>query len=203
MLYSDGRSTVRLCTAMRCPKETEIELSASVLTKGLEAKRCPSCDGNWLPKLNYQRWQAINAGLEAIPDKVLPLALESDFTTAPLDGRAGLCPECGAYLKRARVNLKQTLFYVERCPICEGLWCDKGEWKVFEALGLHIQIPVVFNPEWQSRVRVMEQIERQRLAVVEKVGPEIARQVFNLGEQLKEHPHGDFAVAYLMRQFNK
>ncbi|MGB3787052.1 MAG: zf-TFIIB domain-containing protein [Phormidesmis sp.] len=188
---------------MRCPKETEIELSPGVLADGLEVKRCASCEGNWLPKFNYQRWQAVNAGLEAVPDEVLPLQLESEFTTAPLDGRAGLCPECGAYLKRARVNLKQASFYVERCPICEGLWCDRGEWQVFEALGLHVQIPVVFSPDWQARVRVMEQVERQRLAVVEKVGPEIAQQVFDLGKQLKGHPHGDFAVAYLMRQFNR
>ena len=188
---------------MRCPKETEIELSTGVLTEGLEVKCCSSCEGNWLPKFNYQRWQADNAGLEAIPAEVLPLKLESEFKSAPLDGQAGLCPECGAYLKRARVNLKQSSFYVERCPICEGLWCDKGEWAVFVALGLHIQIPVVFNLEWQSRVRAMEQIERQRLAVVEKVGPEIAQQVFELSEQIQGHPHGDFAVAYLMRQFNR
>ena len=101
------------------------------------------------------------------------------------------------------MNLKQTSFYVERCPICEGLWCDRGEWDVFEALGLHVQIPVVFNPEWQSRVRVLEQLEKQRLSLVEKLGEDIATKVFELGEMLEEHPHGDFAVAYLMRKFNK
>ncbi len=52
-------------------------------------------------------------------------------------------------------------------------------------------------------MRVLEQTERQRLAVIEKLGPEIASRVFELGDLLKEHPHGDFGVAYLMRKFEK
>lgn len=188
---------------VRCPKETTVELVPAQLTEGLAVHRCTSCAGNWLPKPNYQRWQAINAGLEAMPEEVLPLAFDSDFRVAPLDGRAGLCPECGTYLKRSRLNLKQTAFYVERCPICDGLWCDRGEWEVFESLGLHIQIPIVFTPDWQARVRVLEQKERQRLAVVEKLGEDIATRVFELGNLLEGHPHGDFAVAYLMRKFDK
>lgn len=145
----------------------------------------------------------MNAGLEAIPEEVLPLSLDHDFTVAPLDGRAGLCPECGTYLKRSRINLKNASFYVERCPSCDGLWCDRGEWEVFEALGLHIQIPIVFNLDWQARIRVLEQVERRHLAVIEKLGEDIANRVFELGELIEGHPHGDFAVAYLMRKFDR
>ena len=188
---------------MRCPKETEIELTTGNLSDELPVHCCPSCKGNWLPTAHYQRWQAMNAGLEAIPDLVVPMTLDSDYKPAPLDGRAGLCPECGTYLKRSRINLRDASFYVERCPICEGFWCDRGEWKILEALGLHIQIPVVFNPEWQAQVRVGEQDERQKLAVIDKLGPDIAKCVFELGDILAQHPQGDFAVAYLMRKFEK
>ncbi|MEM9153323.1 MAG: zf-TFIIB domain-containing protein [Cyanobacteria bacterium P01_F01_bin.3] len=188
---------------MHCPKEPTSELTSTQLTEGLDVKCCPSCSGNWIPKFNYQHWQALNAGLEAIPEPVLPLTLETDYQAAPLDGRAGLCPECGTYLKRSRINLKSTAFYVERCPICEGMWCDRGEWEVFEALGLHIQIPIVFHPDWQASVREMEHVERQRLAVIDKLGPEIASRIFELSDLIEGHPHGDFAVAYLMRKFDK
>ncbi|MEL7052201.1 MAG: zf-TFIIB domain-containing protein [Cyanobacteria bacterium J06555_13] len=188
---------------MRCPKEPNVELSAKKLTEKLDVQCCASCQGNWIPKLNYQIWQSQEAGLEAIPEEVLPMTLETDYQVAPLDGRAGLCPECGTYLKRSRINLKNAAFYVERCPICEGLWCDNGEWEILEALGLHIQIPIVFNADWQARVRELEQAERQRLAMVDKLGADMANRVFELGEMLVGHPHGDFAVAYLMRKFNK
>ena len=188
---------------MRCPKETTVEMEPGELTENLPVQCCASCQGNWLSAQNYQRWQALNAGLEAIPKEVLPLTLETDYRPAPLDGRAGLCPECGTYLKRSRLNLKTGSFYVERCPICNGLWCDKGEWEIFEALGLHIQIPIVFQPEWQATIRGLEKVEKQRLAVVEKLGPEISERVFELSELLKGHPHGDFGVGYLMRKLNE
>ena len=196
---------------MHCPKEPTIELSPGQLTAGLNVQCCSSCGGSWLPKFHYQHWQALNAGLEAIPEPVLPLTLEMEYEVAPLAGRAGLCPECGTYLKRSRINLKNTSFYVERCPVCSGLWCDlpleglrhRGEWEVFEALGIHIQIPIVFSPDWQAQVREMEQVEKQRLALVEKLGEDVANRVVELGALIEKHPHGDFAVAYLMRKFNK
>ena len=185
---------------MRCPKETTIEMTAGELTQDLSVKCCPNCEGNWLPAQSYQRWQALNAGLEAIPDPVLPLTLETDYKPAPLDGRAGLCPECGTYLKRSRINLKTGSFYVERCVVCSGLWCDRGEWSVFESMGLHIQIPIVFQPEWQASVKALEKVEKQRMAVVEKLGPDIANRLFELSDLLEGHPHGDFGVGYLMRK---
>lgn len=188
---------------MRCPKESTTELVPNSLAENLAVQCCPSCQGNWLPFHSYQHWQSLNAGLEAIPDEVLPLLLETDYRPTPLDGRAGLCPECGAYLKRSRLNLKDSSFYVERCPLCSGLWCDRGEWEIFKALGLHIQIPIVFKPDWQANVRSLEQAERHRLATIEKLGPTLASRVFELGDLLKAHPHGDFGVAYLMRKFDK
>lgn len=188
---------------MRCPKETTTEMVPGLLTDGLAVQCCPSCNGNWLSAQSYQRWQDLNAGLDAIPAEVLPLTLETSFQPAPLDSRAGLCPECGAYLKRSRVNLQTASFYIERCPLCSGLWCDRGEWKIFQALGLHIQIPIVFQPEWQAHVRKLEQIERQRIAVIDKLGIDIASRIFELGDLLKQHPQGDLGVAYLMRKFDQ
>ena len=188
---------------MRCPKEKTIELEPGEVAEDLPVVSCPSCNGNWLSAQNYQRWQALNAGLEAIPDDVLPLALETDYKPAPLDGRAGLCPECGTYLKRSRLNLKTGSFYIERCPLCNGLWCDKGEWQVLKMLGLHVQVPIVFQPDWQAQVKELEKVEKQRMAVVEKLGPEIASKIFELSDALKAHPHGDFGLGYMMRKLNE
>ena len=143
------------------------------------------------------------ASLAKQPKEALPLALETGYQPAPLDGQAGLCPECGTYLKRSRVNLRKTSFYIERCPSCEGFWCDKGEWEILEELGLHVQLSVVFAPDWQARIRVLEKVERQRMAVVDKLGPDVAERIFELADMLEGHPHGDFAIGYLMRKFNE
>lgn len=188
---------------MRCPKE-ETELTAGQMIPGLPAQDCPDCGGAWIAATDYKGWQAERTNPDAVPaPKVLPSSLETDFQPAPLDGRAGLCPECGYYLVRARINLSKVPFYVERCRSCEGIWCDRGEWPILEQLGIDTHIGSIFLPEWQAQLRRLETDARERQATVEKLGPEIANRIFELAALLEAHPQGDFGVAYLMRHLQK
>jgi hypothetical protein len=61
----------------------------------------------------------------------------------------------------------------------------------------------VFSTEWQAQIRQLETEARERQAMLEKLGPELAERVFELTERLEKHPHGDFGVAYLMRRFDR
>jgi hypothetical protein len=70
-------------------------------------------------------------------------------------------------------------------------------------LGWHGAIPLLFTPEWQARVRKYELEDQERLAIIDKLGNELAQQVFQLASVLEKHPNGDFAVAYLMRRFEQ
>jgi Zn-finger nucleic acid-binding protein len=132
----------------------------------------------------------------------MPKTLDVDYVQSPFDTKAALCPECNCYLARARVGLK-TPFYVERCPNCGGIWCDRGEWDVLEKLGLHTAIEQLFSSEWQARVKEREYAARERQATIDKLGADLAEKVFELAELLEGHPNGDFGVAYLMRRFDK
>lgn len=132
----------------------------------------------------------------------MPKTLDVDYVQSPFDTKAALCPECNCYLARARVGLK-TPFYVERCPNCHGIWCDRGEWDVLEKLGLHTAIEQLFSSEWQARVKEREYAARERQATIDKLGEDLAEKVFELAELLEGHPNGDFGVAYLMRRFDK
>jgi len=82
-------------------------------------------------------------------------------------------------------------------------WCDRGEWEVLVGLGLHTMIDRLFSSDWQSRMREREFTTRERLALIDKLGPDLAQQIFDLSEQLENHPNGDFGVAYLMRRLDK
>ncbi|NEQ31693.1 MAG: zf-TFIIB domain-containing protein [Leptolyngbya sp. SIO4C5] len=188
---------------MECPKQKGVSLVVGDLSAGPAAYGCPECQGSWIAPEDYSRWQATQpqpAPVEQI-DKA-PSMMDLDFEPAALDNRAALCPDCSHYLVRARVNLKHKAFYVERCPNCKGIWCDRGEWQVLQQIGLHTQIELVFASEWQNRIRELEQAERERQATIEKLGPDLAHQVFALAEKLESHPNGDFGVAYLMRRFD-
>jgi Zn-finger nucleic acid-binding protein len=177
-----------------------VPLLDSTLSENLAVKNCSDCRGSWIPPDEYEVWQARQPKIQVEP-KVLLQPLE-DFVLSPLDSKAGLCPECNRYLSRAKVSLK-TPFYVERCTNCGGIWCDQGEWNILEKLKLHATIQQLFSTGWQARVREQHHSEQERQAIVERVGTELANQVFEIAEILQKHPNGDFAAAYIMRRFER
>ncbi len=188
----------------QCPKEGNVDLQEEALSPGLPSHTCPSCGGAWIQPEHYAVWQSQQVDTDAPTEvSVLPLTLDTDFQTPSLDNRAALCPDCRSYLVRGRVNLSQRSFFVERCPNCKGIWCDAGEWDLLQKLNLHTHVEYLFSPEWQNQVRELENLERERRATIEKLGPDIAERVFELAELLEKHPNGDFGVAYLMRRFDQ
>lgn len=179
-------------------------LEAGELTPGLKAQCCPSCQGAWIPAEVYETWQPSRCDpMVEVEQLTVPSAVDVDYQPSAYDNRAGLCPECGYYLVRGRVNLRSTSFFVERCPTCKGIWCDRGEWQVLEKLDLDGYIPVLFSDEWQGHIRLLETERREKQATVEKLGQELAEKVFELADLLEQHPNGDFGVAYLMRRFEQ
>jgi Zn-finger nucleic acid-binding protein len=103
-------------------------------------------------------------------------------------------------MARGKVALKEP-FYLEHCLTCGGIWCDRGEWEVLEQLKLDANIAQIFSGSWQAQVRLSHANQLERQAVIDKVGIEIAQQVFDFADLLATHPNGDFAAAYLMRRF--
>ena len=162
---------------------------------------CPTCEGNWIPPEEYAQWEAEQPEPESYPELIDRL-LDTDSTPARLDARASFCPTCNSYLARARVCAKSP-FFVERCPNCKGIWCDRGEWEVLQQVGATGLIHHLFSPDWQNQVREREQFANERRATIDKLGPELAAKIFQLADLLENHPNGDFGVAYLMRRFDK
>lgn len=186
---------------MQCPKDKQVELVNGQLMKQLPAHHCPECQGDWIAGEAYEVWQQQQPPSENL-STLIDRALELDYARSPFDTRAALCPECNAYLARAKVSVK-TPFYVERCPNCKGIWCDRGEWDTLQTLGFHTVIDQMFSNDWQTRTREREQLAQERRATIDKLGPELAERIFEMAEVLEKHPNGDFGVAYLMRRCDK
>jgi Zn-finger nucleic acid-binding protein len=186
---------------VHCPKEKQISLEERVLDSGLPAYGCPSCQGNWISGNSYTSWQ-VKQPLPASETEVIDRMLEGFCEPPPLDAKASLCPECQAYMARARVPLKMP-FYLERCPACKGIWCDRGEWEFLTEIGMGNLVHRFFAQDWQTLTRTREHIAQERRATIEKLGSDLATRVFELAELLEKHPYGDFGVAYLMRRFDR
>lgn len=196
---------------MLCPKDLKTPLSPSNLTPEppeLSAYRCDDCKGNWIPSESYQKWRAQHPNPPSPDPSRCREVLNVDFVQSAYDTKAALCPECKHYLARAKVSLKTdsdsaAAFYVERCSNCNGIWCDRGEWEILTKLGWHTTIELLFTQEWQARVRKCELADQERQSLTDKLGDDLAQQVFQLASVLEKHPNGDFAVAYLMRRFEQ
>lgn len=186
---------------MQCPKDKQVALVAGQLARQLAAHHCPDCQGVWVAGAEYETWQQQQPPTENL-STLIDHALEMDAVRSSYDTRAALCPECNAYLARAKVSVK-TPFYVERCPNCKGIWCDRGEWDTLQTLALHTVIDQIFSNDWQTRTREREQLAQERRATIDKLGPELAARIFELAAALETHPNGDFGVAYLMRRCDK
>lgn len=186
---------------VQCPKDKNVILESQTIAGDLSVMCCPDCKGTWIPAEQYESWQAKQAPIDTSAEALLPKILEVEFKQPPQDTRAALCPDCSRYLSRAKVSLKNP-FYVERCMACGGIWCDRGEWDVLEALGLHTSIEKLFSNTWQERVKELTYSHRERQATIDKLGDDLAAKVFELAELLEKHPNGDFGVAYLMRRFD-
>jgi Zn-finger nucleic acid-binding protein len=184
--------------SVQCPKCKNVTLLDGALDDKFAVKYCQECKGTWIPADEYEAWasrQPYNPGVPDLKSKTLNV----NFVQSPFDTKAALCPECRRYLSRAKVNLT-TPFYIERCMQCRGIWCDYGEWDILEKLGLHTTIEELFSNEWQAKTREQKFSEQERRATIDKLGSDVAAQVFALAEVLEKHPNGDFGVAYLMRR---
>ncbi len=186
---------------MRCPKEKQSELQERSLEANLSGFACPCCQGVWIPADNYAAWQRDRGEGERLPAPSAVLQA-IDLSVSPYDGKAGLCPECGSYLTRARLE-SDPAFYLERCPHCGGIWCDRGEWQALVTLQLHGAIPHLFSSQWQAEVRRAQLLERDRQRVMATLGTDLAAQLFSLADALERLEGGEVGVAYLMRRFER
>ena len=181
---------------MQCPKCREIELVDFELGEELTSHHCKKCEGDWLSGERYQAWQNTQDRPSVVNTN---LKLDKDYKPSETDNRAALCPECRRYLSRVKIPVA-TPFYLERCPDCNGFWCDRQEWEILQELTLHTSLEYVFTTEWQHKVRDQQHTVSERQALIQKLGKELAEEVFVMGDKLAESENGDFAVAYLARQ---
>jgi len=109
--------------AMLCPKCTvpteEVEI------KSVKVDRCPECGGAWYDQGELQRRKDVESHGDY---RWLDVDLWQDAEKVAVDEHSsGKCPVDGASL--ATVRYGEPEIVVEVCPLCFGIWLDRGEYE--------------------------------------------------------------------------
>lgn len=130
---------------LRCPVCPEVVLKP-LEVRGIEVDVCMRCEGVWYDKGEFEKLNA--------PAAQALTAHGSQVTTR-------CCPRDGEPMQR--MDYPGTLAEVEVCPVCLGVWLDRGESKEIRAVREHVrraQKLGEFAPIPGVKGRVIRQINR-------------------------------------------
>jgi Zn-finger nucleic acid-binding protein len=175
---------------VRCPKCEAETLEIARSTPGsTQPWRCRQCHGLWLDQRELpallREAPEVPAGAGEVPR---------------LDGRGGICPSGHGILLRARVELEEDSFSLERCPHCLGIWFDAGEWQRLASAELLTRLPEFWSSAWQKQQR-RERDQRSHLDWArEAFGEDLFTQLQQTAAALRDHPRRSEAIAFLTRE---
>jgi hypothetical protein len=161
------------------------------LESGLEAWRCGTSGGHYIPADSYLRWlQDQPARLPHLPRAGEAVSSEGE---AP---EARLCPETGTIMGRFRVG-HGFPFTIDR-SITGGVWLDGGEWEALRERNFHDEIHLIFTAPWQRHIRAARSREVYEDRLQTALGCELFDRLVSLRQELGGHPHRNLALSYLM-----
>ncbi len=96
-----------------------------VIHKGIEVDRCLNCAGIWFDFLEAEQLKTIK-GSESLDIGNPEIGSQFDR----IDGEI-YCPRCSEKMTRM-LDIDQHSIWYEKCPECQGVWFDAGEFKKFK-----------------------------------------------------------------------
>ncbi len=116
---------------MKCPRD-QIELQSQTYEADIEVGACPSCGGMWLERgeleaIEETKEHDYSEELARMPD----LGYNAYELAMQKTGRTILCPKCGDEME-SREYARCSQVMIDVCPVCHGIWLDKGEIEALE-----------------------------------------------------------------------
>ncbi|MDP8966524.1 MAG: zf-TFIIB domain-containing protein [Cyanobacteriota bacterium] len=96
-----------------------------VVCAGIEVDRCLDCQGMWFDSLEAETLKAVKGS------ETLDIGNPETGTQLNKITEDVLCPRCQAKMMRM-VDIDQHCIWYEKCPTCQGVWLDAGEFKNFK-----------------------------------------------------------------------
>jgi len=117
--------------------------------------------------------------------------------------RTGMCPAGHGIMERARVEVEEDVFYLEKCTACGGIWFDSGEWSKIAEHQLVESLQHFWSRAWQTRQRMNRNRSSYLQKNLEMLGEEVCDLIRRLAALLREHPEQGRALAFLKQEIRE
>lgn len=114
---------------MICPNDHAELYQVKILTKygqPLFVDQCNTCGGIWFDQMELYRAKQGEA------EKIELLDVENLLFPTPVIDTVHNCPKDGAKLFRFTDKYFPQNIIVERCPVCDGFWLNRGEFTKYQ-----------------------------------------------------------------------
>lgn len=160
------------------------------LEKDLAAYQCGESGGLYITQQDYWNW------IRKQPERLAHLpVIEPSNSVIEEEAVAKLCPETGTIMIRCKVGY-DFQFYIDRSRT-GGIWLDAGEWEALKGRNFHDELHLIFTEPWQTKVLQQQKQQMTEKMLHEKLGSDLLEKIERLKQELKNHPHKAYAVAYI------
>lgn len=180
---------------MRCPNCKSAGLSHTLLSNGLTAHGCQSCDGMLLSLVAYRRWYEVHgSSADELRRSEADLVIEDSPD-------AKICQKCSRLMIKYRIapDVDNRLDY---CAHCEDIWLDKGEWELVEKIAASGELTRILTQPWQRRIlrNTADEMASERLR--RRLGDDYDK-LMSIREWIWSHPDRDLILAHLHQQIGR
>ena len=180
-----------VCPKCRTPTLEPARGSLAEADKPVGTLVCWGCRGLWVPREVIEFWQH---------DPFVEFVAGESLAPPPdEDHRTGLCPSGHGIMIRARVEAP-TPFYLESCPLCRGVWFDRGEWQLLATRDFLDHLDDLWDPLWKKQQRAEARQKELDQALGRELGSELFAELEHVAGALADHPARAQALAWLVKR---
>ena len=175
---------------MQCTTCKGSELKPIELEEKFIAAACQSCEGVFIPLLNYRFWlDSFDSELEIKP---IPDGSIEDNT------QARLCSKCSGLMIKYKMDLDNEN-KLDYCASCDYVWLDQGEWELLKSNGLAESLHEITTESYQKSLRDEAQFQREEAYYHELIGKEAFDRLLDFKIWLNNHPEKEAMKVYLFK----
>ena len=177
---------------MQSPLDKRATLVRCEISPGLPALKCPGTGGLWINGKEYWNWLRNQPSFPNLQQSTEGCDIYVEDTD-----RVVISPASGRLMKKFRVG-KGLGFRIDFDSATGGFWLDKDEYDALQERGLHDELHLICDDDYQKKLRAHDRAESRRERLACALGNDGKNRVESLAAWAAEHPDTELIRAYFL-----